>query len=78
MPVFDADILNFFFFFFFFLPTAEITNRVTGKIGANLPAEEGLSAVRKAQILRKKIKRRPSYCMNLFLKSIKTSFSFSH
>ena len=42
LPVFDTDILNTFFFFFFFGQTAEITARLTGTIGANLPAAEGL------------------------------------
>ena len=35
--VFDTDILNTFFFF----PTAEISARLTGKMDANLPVEEG-------------------------------------
>ena len=38
MPVFDTDIIN----TFFFLPTAEITARLTVKIGAHLSATEGL------------------------------------
>ena len=37
LPVFDTDI--------FFLPTAEITEWPTGKIGANLPVAKGLSKI---------------------------------
>ena len=32
----------FYFFFFFFLPTAEITARLPGKIGAHISSVEGL------------------------------------
>ena len=39
LSVFDTDIRNLFFFF----ATAEITAQLTGKIGAHLPAAEGLS-----------------------------------
>ena len=47
LPAFDrhSKLLFFQFFFsfsFFFLPTAEITARLMGKIGTNLPAAEGL------------------------------------
>ena len=40
LPVFDTNIPNTFFF-----QTAEITIWLTGKIGTNLPAEEGLRLV---------------------------------
>ena len=35
LPIFDTDILN-----TIFLPTAKFTSRLTGKIGAHLPAAE--------------------------------------
>ena len=44
-PLFDTDIPNFFFFFFFFLPTVEITSRLMGEIGTNLPVVEGLKKI---------------------------------